>query len=122
MTTTDPVDRYYDAWAHRQGDMSDVPLADDFQFIGPIASFDSAAGYREMAAGAGPMVRSFQVRHQFRDGDLVMSIIDWEMAGLPGVLTAAELLEMSGGRLARGELIYDAEDLRKAMASSSDRS
>lgn len=117
MTTTDPVDRYYDAWAHRQGDMSEVPLADDFHFTGPIASFDSAAGYRGMASEAGPMVRSFKVRHQFRDGDLVMSIIDWEMAGVPGVLTSAELLEVSGDRLTRGELIYDAEFLRKALAS-----
>lgn len=117
MTTTDPIERYYDAWAHRQGDMTGVPFDDHFSFTGPIASFDTAAGYREMAAQAGPMVRSFRVRHQFRDGNLVVSIIDWEMAGVPGTLTAAELLEVGADRLVRGELIYDAEDLRKAMAS-----
>jgi hypothetical protein len=39
------------------------------------------------------------------------------MAGLvDGTLTAAEVLEASGDRLVRGELIYDAEALRKAMA------
>jgi SnoaL-like protein len=117
MSTTDPVDRYYDAWAHRHGDMTDVPLADQFRFSGPIASFDTAAGYRDMAAQAGPMVRSFRVRHQFRDGNMVFSLIDWEMAGVPGTLTAAELLEVEADRLVRGELIYDAEDLRKAMTS-----
>ena len=116
MSTTDPVDRYYDAWKHRQGDMTEVPLDDHFRFTGPIASFDSATGFREMAARAGPMVRSFRVRHQFRDGDLVVSIIDWEMAGVAGTLTSAELLEVEAERLVRGELIYDAEDLRRATA------
>src|SRR5205823_8864519 len=54
--------------------------------------------------------------HQFTEGDLVCSVIDWERAMLPGVLTAAEILEIKNGAIVRGELIYDAEDLRKAMA------
>jgi hypothetical protein len=57
-----------------------------------------------------------QVRHQFTDGDLVCSIIDWRMAPLPGILTAAELPHINNGTIVRGELIYDAEDLRKAIA------
>jgi uncharacterized protein (TIGR03086 family) len=107
---------YYDAWQHKAGDMSGVPLAEDFAFTGPVASFESAAGFRAMATQAGPAVRSFAVRHQFTDGDLVCSVIDWEMAPLPGTLTAAEILEIKDGTIVRGELIYDAEELRKAMA------
>jgi len=34
---------------------------------------------------------------------------------VPGTLTAAEVLEIRDGRIVRGELIYDAEELRKAM-------
>jgi hypothetical protein len=56
------------------------------------------------------------VRHQFTDGDLVCSIVDWEMAPVDAVMTAAEILEIRDGRILRGELIYDAEDLRKAMS------
>lgn len=107
---------YYDAWQTRAGDMSGVPLADDFTFTGPVASFDSPDGFRAMAAQAGAAVRSFTVRHQFTDGDLVCSVIDWEMAILPGLLTAAEILQIKNGTIVRGELIYDAEDLRKALA------
>lgn len=107
---------YYDAWQNKAGDMSGVPLAEDFAFIGPVASFDSPDGFRAMAAQAGAAVRSFVVRHQFTDGDLVCSVIDWEMAVLPGVLTAAEILEVRDGTIIRGELIYDAEELRKALA------
>ncbi|HEV8277295.1 MAG TPA: nuclear transport factor 2 family protein [Streptosporangiaceae bacterium] len=108
---------YYDAWIHRGGDMSEVPLAPGFSFRGPVASFDDATGYRQMAAQAGAAVRSFRVRHQFVDGDLVCTVVDWEMAPVDGVLTAAEVLEIRDGLIVRGELIYDAEELRRAMAA-----
>jgi hypothetical protein len=118
MTAEQTVAQYYDAWRTRRGDMSDVPLAEDFTFIGPVASFDSAEGYREMAQQAGQAVTTFEVRRQFVDGNAVCSIIDWEMA-MPGLgrLTAAELLEVEDGVIVRGELIYDAEALRRAMAA-----
>jgi hypothetical protein len=117
MTVEQIVALYYDAWRNRQGGMSEVPLADGFRFIGPVASFDSAQGYREMALQAGQAVTSFDVRRQFVDGNVVCSIIDWEMA-MPGIgrMTSAELLEVENGAIVRGELIYDAEALRHAMA------
>lgn len=119
MTTLETVALYYDAWEHRQGDFSAVPLADDFEFGGPIASFDNADDYRAMAREAGQAVRSFTVRRQFVDGGTVCSIVDWEMA-LPGLgrMTAAELLEVVDGVIVRGELIYDAEAFRRVMAQS----
>jgi SnoaL-like domain len=110
---------YYDAWQTKQGDFSDVPLAPDFTFTGPVASFDNADGYRAMAREAGRAVTSFAVRRQFVDGDTVCSIVDWEMA-MPGVgrMTAAELLEVRDGVIVRGELLYDGEPLRRVMAQS----
>jgi ketosteroid isomerase-like protein len=120
MTTQETVARYYDAWQTKQGDLADVPLADDFQFTGPVASFETADGYRAMAREAGQAVTSFEVRREFVEGDTVCSVIDWEMA-IPGVgpMTSAELLEVKDGQIVRGELIYDAEELRRAMAAAS---
>jgi hypothetical protein len=117
MTTLDTVGLYYDAWQTKKGDMSSVPLAENFEFIGPVASFDNADGYRAMAREAGQAVTNFQVRRQFVDGNTVCSIIDWEMA-IPGLgrMTSAELLEVADGVIVRGELIYDAEALRRVMA------
>ena len=119
MTDLESVALYYDAWQHKRGDFSAVPLADDFEFTGPVASFSNADGYRAMAREAGQAVTSFRVRRQFVDGNTVCSIVDWEMA-MPGLgrMTAAELLEVADGVIVRGELIYDAEALRRVMAQS----
>ena len=119
MTALELAGRYYDAWQNKRGDFSGVPLAEDFRFIGPVASFETAEGYRAMAREAGQAVTSFRVRRQFVDGNTVCSIIDWEMA-MPGIgrMTAAELLVVENGTIVRGELIYDAEALRRVMAQS----
>jgi ketosteroid isomerase-like protein len=119
ITVLETVAVYYDAWESKRGDFSEVPLADDFEFIGPVASFDTAEGYRAMAAEAGQAVTSFAVRRQFVDGNTVCSIIDCEIA-MPGIgrMTSAELLEVENGTIVRGELIYDAEALRRVMAQS----
>jgi hypothetical protein len=117
VTTLETVALYYDAWQNKQGDFSGVPLADDFAFNGPVANFESADGFRAMATEAGAAVTSFEVRRQFVDGNVVCSIIDWEMA-IPGLgqMTSAELLEVEDGVIVRGELIYDGENLRRVMA------
>jgi hypothetical protein len=126
LSVAQPIDgargvaaRYYDAWQNKHGDFGEVPLAEDFHFVGPVASFDDAEGYRAMARQAGQAVTRFKVRRQFVDGSLVCSIIDWEMA-IPGTgrMTSAELLEVRDGMIVEGELIYDAEVLRRAMAQA----
>jgi len=117
MSVLDVVGSYYDAWISGKGDFSAVPLAPDFAFTGPVASFDSAEGFRQMAAQAGSMVTRFSVRRQFVDGDTVCSIIDWEMALPIAAMTSAEIPQVRDGQIVRGELIYDAQELRAAMAA-----
>jgi SnoaL-like domain len=119
MTAQETVAPYYEAWQSKRGEFDDVPLADDFHFVGPVASFETAEGYRAMAREAGQMVTSFAVREQFALDDRVCSIIDWEMT-IPGVgrMTSAEVLEVRDGVIVHGELIYDAEPLRRAMAQA----
>src|SRR5438132_7283740 len=69
MTLLETVALYYDAWQNKHGDFREVPLADDFEFIGPVASFENAEGYWAMAAEAGEAVTRFAVRRQFVDGN-----------------------------------------------------
>ena len=68
MSPADAVARYYDAWISKRGDMSDVPLAADFKFRGPVADFSDAESYRAMAREAGAMITSFTVRRQCAAG------------------------------------------------------
>jgi len=118
VTPKEIADLYYNGWINKHGDLSEVPIADNFRFRGPVASFDSAEGYLAMAREAGAMVTKFTVRHQFVDGNGCCSIIDWEMALPVAPKTSVELLEVENGRLVRGELIYDAQELRAAMAAA----
>src|SRR2546423_3413102 len=107
MTVLETVALYYEAWQTKRGDFREVPLADDFEFIGPVASFDNAEGYRAMAAEAGPAGTSFAGRPQVGDGNTGCSIIDWEMA-MPRIrrLTSAAPPEGENGTNVRGEPIY----------------
>ena len=116
MDSREIVQRYYEAWTDHAGDMTGVALAEDFAFSGPVASFDSADGFRAMAKQAGAAVREFTVRRQFSDGAVVCSIIDWRMEPVDGLMTAAELLTVRDGEIVSGELIYDAEALRRATS------
>lgn len=119
MAVLDVVNSYYEAWMAGKGDFSAVPLARDFVFTGPVGSFDTAEGFRQMAAQAGPLVSRFSVRRQFVDRDTVCSIIDWEMALPVAPMTSAEILQVRDGQIVRGELIYDAQELRAALAAGS---
>ena len=80
MTVLETVAYYYDAWQHRHGDFGSVPLAAGFRFTGPVASFDSAEGYRAMAREAGQAVTGFGVRHQFVD----LTLRDDRVAAITG--------------------------------------
>ena len=56
MTAQKVIALYYEGWQNKQGDLGDVPLAEDFEFRGPVASFDNAEAYRAMAREAGRAV------------------------------------------------------------------
>ena len=117
MTVEEIVGRYYDAWKTKAGDMSEVPLAEDLVFRGPVASFEDAEGFRALAREAGGMVTKFDIRHQFVDGNRVCSVVDFEATLCDSPVTSAEILEIADGKIVRGEVIYDAEKIRAAMAA-----
>lgn len=118
MEPRDVANRYYDAWKTKKGDMTDVPLADDLSYKGPVASFEDAAGFRAMAANAGPLVTDLQIRHQLVDGNVVITVTDMEMSLPIPTVTSAEVLEIRDGKIVRGENIYDAEPMRAAMSQA----
>ena len=121
MTVEEIVGLYYDAWQAKRGDFSAVPLADDFAFTGPVGSFTDAAASAPWPARPARWSPGSPSVQQFIDGNHVCSIIDWEMALPVTPMTSAEILEVKDGKLVRGELIYDAQELRAAMTHARDR-
>jgi hypothetical protein len=117
MTPLETVALYYDAGQKNKATSQGCRSPTSSSSSGQSRAFATPPPYRAMAREAGRAVTSFQVRQQFADGNLVCSIIDWDMA-IPGVgaMTSAELLEVVDGVIVRGELIYDGEPLRQAMA------
>ena len=116
MTALEVVARYYDAWQNKRGDFSGVPLAEDFRFTGPVASFDTADGYRAMAREAGQAVTSFRCAASSSTATACARSSTGRWRCPASEAESAEVLEVADGKIVRGELIYDAEALRRAMA------
>jgi hypothetical protein len=115
MRPLDIVNSYYEA-CNNDGDLSTVPLADDVKFSGPLASVDGAANFRAHTAQRADMRCS--VREQFMNGNRVCSIVDWTMRWPVSSLTTTEILEVRNGEIVSGEVIFDPERIRNAIAQS----
>ncbi|QIS20708.1 nuclear transport factor 2 family protein [Nocardia terpenica] len=108
MPNREAVDSYYEAWTELNGDLSKVPLADDFVFVSPVATLRGRDQVQAMAAQFGPVALDFRVRDQFfGDGDTVLSVVEWELPGIEGTTTAAEILTLTDGVIDKAELFYD---------------
>lgn len=113
MSALDLVNRYYEA-CNNGGDLTNVPLADNVKFTGPLASVEGAANFRAHTAERADM--RCAIREQFVNGNRVCSIVDWTMTWPVSSLTTTEILEVRNGEIVSGEVIFDPERIRNAMA------
>jgi ketosteroid isomerase-like protein len=115
VSALDLVNSYYEA-CNNGGDLSRVPLAEDVRFSGPLATVEGAAKFRAHTAQRGDM--RCTIREQFVRGNRVCSIVDWTMSWPVAALTTTEILEVRDGEIVSGEVIFDPERIRNAMAQS----
>jgi ketosteroid isomerase-like protein len=113
MSAQDLVNDYYEA-CNNGGDLSSIPLADDVEFSGPLATVKGADKFRTHTAQRGDM--KCTIREQFVKGNRVCSIVDWTMDWPVSSLTTTEILEVRDGEIVSGEVIFDPERVRNAMA------
>jgi SnoaL-like domain len=118
VSSLDVVNTYYEA-CNNGGDLTNVPLADDVKFSGPIASVQGDANFRAHTAQRGHM--RCVVREQFMNGNRVCSIVDWTMTWPVSSLTTTEILEVRDGQIVSGEVIFDPERVRTAMTQTQRR-
>ena len=107
MQDHEAVDSYYQAWTELGGDLGKVPLADDFLFVSPVATLQGREQVQAMAAQFGPAAVDFRVREQFIAPGAVTTIVEWELPGVEGTTSAAELLTVRDGVIHKAELFYD---------------
>jgi hypothetical protein len=92
----DIVNQYYAA-CNNGGDLSNVPLAEDVRFEGPLGSVEGADRFRTHTAQRGDMRCS--IREQFLRGARVCSIVDWELTWPIASLTTTEIIEVRDGEI-----------------------
>jgi ketosteroid isomerase-like protein len=111
MSALEIVNGYYEA-CNNGGDLSDVPLADDVRFTGPLGSVQGAAEFRAHTAERGEM--RCTVGEQFVNGNRVCSIVDWELTGQVSSLATTEIIEVRDGEIVSGEVIFDPTRIQNA--------
>lgn len=112
------VDKYYEAWTAKAGDMTDVPLGSAFVFESPLGVLPDQKAFHEMAGQFGAAAVNFQVREQYVAGRRVCSIVQWELPAVDGVTVAAEIVSVDAtGALEKVELIYDPKLVNQFMHS-----
>ena len=112
----DTVNRYYAAVTNGGAGLDGL-IAKDITFVGLMAEFSGAeafeAGIKEMA----PALRAIEMIRQFEDGDEVCSVYELQLRTPGGDLTvpASEWVQVSGSRITRARLYYDARELAAAL-------
>ncbi len=101
----DLVNRYYEAF--RQGDLSDVPIADDIVFTCPFPTVHGADAFREAAGTSAQMAQGLSIDHQAEIDDRVITVGSLDF-GLPdGPVRFAETITVADGSLTAVDLIFD---------------
>lgn len=128
MTTGMPtprqiVERYLDAVAAFEYDAARECLADDgFEYIGPINSFTSAdrlVRYLELAT---PIVQRIEIRKVFSDGgDVAHFLLVSTQLSEKFSVHVAQWAHVSGGRIARLQVVFDAQWYRALFPDGEDR-
>lgn len=114
----DVVNRFYEITERRKGDGLEEVLADDMTFLGPLMRSASAREYIALSKQLLPMhLRTTMIR-QFEDGDHVCSIYEMTLRTPSGgtfVLPIADLIRVSGSKVAAQVLYYDPREFARAF-------
>jgi ketosteroid isomerase-like protein len=110
------VEGYFAAWTRNDVDAAYALLADDLEFIGPSAHFQSAAAFRPGLVGFAAMTKSARVTDLLVDGDRAAMLYDCELPAPVGVLRIASFFRVENGKIRTYETQFDATEFRKLLA------
>ena len=116
QTTRRVVEGYFAAWTtHRTADAYAL-LAEDLHFIGPTASYESAAAFRPALDGFAAMTKGARVVDLIVQGDRAALLYECDLPPPVGTLRIASFFRVEGGRIRHYETQFDATEIRKLLA------
>ena len=112
--TTTVVNEYLTAFYAGDFDRARTYVADDFRFKGPFVEANNKQAFFESAARLAPIVRGFDLLHQWQEGVDVCSIFDLRLQTPvgSGSVTLCEWHTVRGEALAYGRVILDTAAFR----------
>ena len=112
------VESYFAAWTAKQTSEAYALLADDLTFVGPTASYHSAAEFRPALEGFAAMTKAARVTEVVVDGDRAAMTYDCELPPPVGTLRIASFFRVVNGKISSYETLFDATELRKKLTFS----
>jgi hypothetical protein len=109
------VETYHNAWT--TGDITKARsyLADNIDFQGSIDTFDNADDFVAALTQFQGILRKVTVLQQLFDNKGGALLYDCETAGPAGTIRTAEFFTVSGSKIVKIRLVFDATELRKLM-------
>jgi hypothetical protein len=117
MDTKQVVRGYFEAWTSKDMGKARGYLADDLDFQGPIDRFTNADDFLRALGGFAQMLSKAQLLAEFYAGEEAMLLYDCVTPTPAGTLRTAEHFTVTGGKIRRIRLVFDATALRPLMAT-----
>jgi hypothetical protein len=115
-TPADVAISFTEAWTSHDMDTAARYVADDVVFEGPLSQATGITEYIEGLSQFAQAVTGLQILAVVADDERAM--IMYEVTTGPfGMLRAAEDLVISGGKITRDTLVFDAQAVREARAA-----
>jgi ketosteroid isomerase-like protein len=108
------VEGYFRAWTCQKIDDAYALLADDLEFIGPSARYQSAATFRPALINFAAMTKSAQISEMIVDGNRAAMVYDCELPF--GSLRIASFFRVENGKIRWYETHFDPTELKKLLA------
>jgi ketosteroid isomerase-like protein len=92
-------------------------LAEDFTFVGPMMQTNGKAEFLAGSARIGPIVRGYEMRRQWVEGEDVCSIYDFKIETPVGAgsIPMAEWSVVRDGKLVSSRLLFDTAAMTALM-------
>jgi hypothetical protein len=109
------VQSYFAAWTAKNVREAYALLADDLQFSGPTASYQSAAAFWPALVNFADMTAGARIVELVVEGDRAALLYDCELPQPVCTLRIASFFRVQNAKISTYETLFDATELRKLL-------